>query len=575
MPLWIYHRPPEQCNRHEFQVAQRLSKLGPGWIVCWGYYYRDRKGGQREGDFLILGPDGHLAVLEVKKRLRQEAQTGHWDQIADSPVPQLLAERAGVIEALHAARRPDRDEPVPYVEAILLGCENRPDDPKPSGLDPHQILLGIDRLRALPRHWPSLMQRGRPRRNLESIRKLFLRTFGANLNPAVSRQFLAATDRLLLEQASADFELLDLLVDNRQLIIHGGPGSGKSWLAFEQANRLAAEGLDVLLLSYNRAFGHEQAERVRHLSQRRARGSITALTWEELARDLARQAGCAPDLLEDHAERAHFYEAQLPTAMLDAVSSGLVRPCYDALVVDEAQDHNTSTALGIGWWEIYLTLLRPRDDGPPWIAIFHDPAQRPAFRDLQGGRFDPGDLHRLFPHATRVRLQGTRRYTRQLAQFLLSLKSEVTAPLIEGVQPDCEVEGVPPRVEQGPDLETLFDRAGDLIRAWIDQQRFDAREILLLTRRDPFHAERGSLVARQQSFAGCRLVPAEKVSRREPNVIRCTSFNRSKGLDARAVILIDTPPFEALNADDQHAFWLAASRARQRLGLFLTEPAVG
>ncbi|MEZ5433175.1 MAG: NERD domain-containing protein [Verrucomicrobiales bacterium] len=66
MARWIFNRPVECSDPHERRVAELLKKLGKGWTIRWGFYYRDNAGVLREGDFLIFGPDCGLLVLEVK-----------------------------------------------------------------------------------------------------------------------------------------------------------------------------------------------------------------------------------------------------------------------------------------------------------------------------------------------------------------------------------------------------------------------------------------------------------------------------------------------------------------------------
>ncbi len=67
MPRWIYNRPPEKCQHNEILFAQALNELLPDtWIVRWGYWYEDENGTLREGDFLVLGPLGWHAILEVQ-----------------------------------------------------------------------------------------------------------------------------------------------------------------------------------------------------------------------------------------------------------------------------------------------------------------------------------------------------------------------------------------------------------------------------------------------------------------------------------------------------------------------------
>ena len=105
-------------------------------------------------------------------------------------------------------------------------------------------------------------------------------------DPKNVRAFISETDKLILQQATANYRLLDMLASNRQLVVEGGVGSGKSWHAMEQAKRLAENangdsGREVLMMAYNLAL----SERLRAAArkQRIARGRITVQSSENLA----------------------------------------------------------------------------------------------------------------------------------------------------------------------------------------------------------------------------------------------------------------------------------------------------
>ena len=116
--------------------------------------------------------------------------------------------------------------------------------------------LIVDRgdLAAFETTWDRLFaRRGHP--VPEEERKVFLDSYAKDISPKEIKHFVTETDRILLRQTTAEYQILDLLRDNRQLVVQGGPGSGKTWLALEQAFRYAEEGLRVLLLCYNIALG--------------------------------------------------------------------------------------------------------------------------------------------------------------------------------------------------------------------------------------------------------------------------------------------------------------------------------
>lgn len=67
------NRLPEHADATERMVAEKLALRDADWMVRWGYFYEDgrRRTSDREGDFIVLGPDGRarqlLAVVSVEE----------------------------------------------------------------------------------------------------------------------------------------------------------------------------------------------------------------------------------------------------------------------------------------------------------------------------------------------------------------------------------------------------------------------------------------------------------------------------------------------------------------------------
>ena len=86
-------------------------------------------------------------------------------------------------------------------------------------------------------------------------------------------------------------------------------------------------------------------------------------------------------------ERDLDFGEVVPSPMRDIVRDQQFAPRFDALVVDEAQDHDTCWPGSeidnshSGWWEIYWKLLREGTNAR--MAIFYDRAQRPIFRQKE------------------------------------------------------------------------------------------------------------------------------------------------------------------------------------------------
>jgi hypothetical protein len=252
MARWVYHRPLEYCDATELVVAKRLASLSDDWVIRWGFYYDS----DREGDFLILGPTGGVLVLEVKGgELRKLSTNGRWEgPERDHPIAQLSAEWHAIIVRLRTLAA---GNPIPFVaKAVCL-----PDvtiDPQIAAYKEIDRKLIVDRgdLAVFEATWRRLFS-SHDQVVPKEERTIFLDSCAKEISPKEIKHFISETDRILLRQTTAEYEILDTLRDNRQLMVKGGPGSGKTWLAFEQASRYANDGLRVLFLCYNVALADQ------------------------------------------------------------------------------------------------------------------------------------------------------------------------------------------------------------------------------------------------------------------------------------------------------------------------------
>ena len=316
MPVakWVYNRPLDCCDETELRVAKLLARLPDEWIIRWGYYYAK----DREGDFLILGPHGGLLVLEVKGgQIRKLGSTGCWDgEDTGPPRVALCAEWSAVLDLMKAVAR---GRHYPFV-AKALGL---PDVVLPAGETAYktidrQLILDANDLGSFQAAWQRLFQGHGQKVGAES-REVFLQAYGQDVTPKSIQHFITETDRLLLRHAVQEFELLDMLRNNRHLLVQGGPGTGKTWLALEQAYRLAEadKGSEVLLLCYNRALARTLGELVSKRKTRR--GRITVQSWETLARELFGWAKIRWKEPEDPEKRRRYFTEIVPGTMLKIV----------------------------------------------------------------------------------------------------------------------------------------------------------------------------------------------------------------------------------------------------------------
>lgn len=573
MPRWIYNRPPEKCQPTELRFAQLLNaELPDDWIVRWGYWYEDDHGTLREGDFLVLGPAGGLMVFEVKSSVPQPVAGGtRWDTAdGDNPVTQLLAQHSGVIRSLKQAAA---NRMAPWVQKALVFplVEIAPNISEHRSIPRELIVAGND-LRDFGRVWRRLFPEQRP--VMKEQREVFLQAFGEGIAPRNVQAFISETDTLLLRQATANYHLLDMLAGNRQLMFEGGVGTGKSWHALEQARRLAEDtggpsGRHVLVMAYNLAL----SQRLRVLAARMKlqRGRITVESSETLAAGILQACGITHQPPASRGEIQRYYDEELPLLTLEALRSekdklhGVIGQ-YDALIVDEAQDHDTSLGTSsdpsgdCGWWSIYTALLKEGWNAP--ITVFGDIAQRPPFRTAS--RFSLDDLRaRLAQHA-HVRLERALRYTRPVFQFLRSLEADGTRELVTGLKSTGPIMDGPDVVQRRGGAEELPRLVEEVLGEWETSGLCPPSKVLILYERSSIDR---SALAGLEKLRGHPLKPyLEIVDQPNHRSIGHSSVHKAKGLDSLAVILAGLRPFSELTSpQDRYTYFMGASRARQLL----------
>ena len=146
--------------------------------------------------------------------------------------------------------------------------------------------------------------------------------------------------------------------------IRGGAGSGKTFMALEQARRLARAGQRVALICYSHGLASYLKRITATWPQRQQPGYVGE--FHSLGIDWG--ASKSPPETERTKETSQFFEHDLPAQMLELATGLGEGQKFDAIVIDEAQDFADS------WWEPVLAALRDPEDGG--LYVFTDEGQR-------------------------------------------------------------------------------------------------------------------------------------------------------------------------------------------------------
>lgn len=315
---------------------------------------------------------------------------------------------------------------------------------------------------------------------------------------------------------------LDQLADNNRYYVKGPAGSGKTWLAFEQARRWASQGLKVGILAYNRGLISYMLNKESEVSD------SEKISWVSTFHDYAISIGSTAGDPNNYAEEVDRYREDL----MAKASSLTDNQKFDAWVIDEAQDFLPS------WWDVLKASLRDPIHGK--IALFGDDQQL-----VFGHRPAPDGFFAA------LRLTENLRNSQQIAHAVSKfVKRPTTArgPFAFDIEyVECGEEGV-------------FEKADDVVEQLTDKDFWHPGEIALLTtkRRHPEYVRQAD---------GDRLAYWATLWTNE-DVFYCT-VGGFKGLE-RAVVVLAVDGFHD-DTQSQDVLYVGMSRARDKL-VVVAEP---
>jgi len=166
---------------------------------------------------------------------------------------------------------------------------------------------------------------------------------------------------ILTERQAVILDAIRLL---NRVEVRGGAGSGKTFMAVEQARRLGNEGQRVALLCYSHGLASYLKRITRNWKRRQQPGYVGEF------HTLGMQWGApeGPDESERTAQTAQFFEHDLPALMLELAQNLPAGQRFDSIIIDEAQDFADS------WWDPVLAALKDPEAGG--IYVFSDEGQR-------------------------------------------------------------------------------------------------------------------------------------------------------------------------------------------------------
>jgi len=352
---------PDFVNDAERDAWRALKRqLRDGDVLLHGLRFTDPIDGEVELDLLVLMPDLGAAVIEVK---------GGQVTYSDGQVWQIRGDGRHAIDPAEQAAK--------EVRALQRFLERQPDwsrghlratwlvafpNTKVAGdLGPRlrrDIVIGEDDLddaagRVFDRLRDPSLERWTARVGwVQTAQNHLLGTYDTSVEiQGRTMERLRYADKLTGEQAA----LMSVIRNVPRFEVTGPAGSGKTWMAIQQARRWAAAGERVAYLSYTRGV----VELIRRSMADAPENEHPA--WIGTYFLLAALWGIRPKDGDD----ADFWSRRGPMEMLDHARNLDDAERFTALVVDEAQDFADS------WWPALLAA----STADAKVAVFRDDQQ--------------------------------------------------------------------------------------------------------------------------------------------------------------------------------------------------------
>ncbi|MQA63890.1 MAG: AAA family ATPase, partial [Actinophytocola sp.] len=321
----------------------------------------------READAVVVWPGVGVAVIEVKGGHVEYADGTWWvgrphQGRAVQPVKQALKCKYGIREVLRGHPRWTGPDPrmvhhvaVPYTR--LPSGFTAPECPRTLISDRDDIPHLADRLAA---QLDALESAARPPTEAQAASLVAALTGPQHPQAAFATRNAAHIaereehcELLTAQQGS----VLDMLREVPRVQILGGAGTGKTWLAVEQARRLAEEGQRVALLCYSKGLAMWLQRRVQALPEDQRPAYVGTF------HALGIQWGAKPVV----GAPQEYWESGLPAEMVRHARYLTPEQRFDAIIIDEVQDFAPP------WWEPVLAALKHPDTGR--VVTFADEGQ--------------------------------------------------------------------------------------------------------------------------------------------------------------------------------------------------------
>ena len=544
-------------SRGEKKLYLKLrDKLPDRFSVFHRMEYANITGGSGvafgEIDFLIVEKELGLLAIEVKGGDRIEFHPGQgkwhsWDkggkkhQIKD-PFRQAKDGIYALIDKIQQARvfgRKGSRLPFSFGYSVSfpdaeVSCENFPPEcPRGLVIDATDFPKLHGLVMSLYGHWTGSARRpGMDGKQYDGlINKVLMPEYRVARSVALQVQ---EEEEVISRLTDEQCDLLDFLGKHSRVLVEGYAGTGKTFLAFEKAKRLALDGKKVLLLCYNRPLADHLSRLVRE--EGAWSENVTVNNFHGFCIEAAEEAGLSFFIPEnvDRKTANRFWREDVPLLLLEALENTDTR--FDAVIIDEGQDFSGD------WFEVITQVLKKPKKG--CLYIFYDPMQ-----DIYGKapQFPvDGEPYVLIKNC---------RNTRSIASFV-SRVGDIDYEFSDGSVKGKKVQTILCE-SNSEQLKKIDEIVKELTEGGMKPEQI----VILSPRR-----KEKSCLAKRKTAGGVKL--SSDVLGGKPGRIRFSTLHRFKGLEADAVIFCDVDGSHPV-CDTYHQY-VSMSRAKHLLYIIHT-----
>ncbi len=336
-------------------------------------------------------------------------------------------------------------------------------------------------------------------------------------------------------------EVLKGIGGRRRAVVSGGAGTGKTVLAVEKARALAAQGLSVLFLCYNRPLADVLALGLANETL------IQAQSYHQLCDRRIKQAyQRGKDILKDAVEaypgigEQHRFDVQMPYAL--ALSADVLEEAFDAVVIDEAQDFSDEYWLGVE------LLIKDQEEG--YLYIFIDENQA------------------IYPRKAKLPVEDE--------PFYLTSNCRNTAPIHQLGYSFYQGSDIDPPELPGQDIiwngldkvEAQADAVAKRVHQWVKFEGLGPDDVVVLVARRP-KSVAYALLRQRGEMAG---VEWGFEAHGQKKSVLVDTVARFKGLEAQAVVLWVGD--EIVEDESWETVYVGATRAKTLLAVIGSQKVV-